>query len=90
MFAAVTLVATGMLLMGMGKAPEAGEVPRMTAQELKGQLGTPDLVILDVRKGKDWEESDRMISGALRADPKSPGKWTADYPKGKTIVLYCA
>ncbi len=66
------------------------DAPRMTKDELKGMLGNPDLVIVDVRYGKDWTDSDLKIKGAVREDPKVFESWANKYPKNKTIVLYCA
>ncbi len=75
---------------GMEKSVPQSEVPRMTKEELKSRLGSPDLVLLDVRAGKDWTGSDRKIAGATREDPREVEKWGEKYAKGKTLVLYCA
>ena len=68
----------------------AAEAPRMPKDELKAMLGSPDLIIIDVRYGKDWTDSDSKIKGAVREDPKLFESWANKYPKDKTIVLYCA
>jgi len=78
------------LLCGMGKSPTAEEVPRITLEDLKAELGSPDLVVIDVRTDKDWKESDRKIAGAFREDSSTPQKWAGNYAKEKKIVLYCA
>ena len=39
------------------KAVVADEVPRMSKEELRAMLGNPDVVIIDVSSGKDWEAS---------------------------------
>lgn len=67
----------------------ADEVPRMTKEELKGLLGSPDLVIVDVRRGQDWNSSEFKIKGSVRESVRGPG-WAKNYDKNKTIVLYCA
>ena len=64
--------------------------PRMTKDQLKSKLGSPDLLIIDVRYGKDWTESNLKIKGALREDPEAVDSWASKYPKDKTLVLYCA
>jgi hypothetical protein len=69
---------------------KSADVPRMTKDELKAMLGNPDLVIIDVRLGRDWTDSDSKIKGAIREDPKSVKSWAEKYSKDKTIVLYCA
>ncbi len=68
----------------------AAEVPRMEKEALKAQLSKPDLIILDVRREADWTSSDYKIKGAIREDPDQPGSWAEQYPKDKTVVLYCA
>ena len=75
---------------GMGMSAPQGDAPRMAKEELKALLGSTDLIIIDVRYGKDWSESDRKISGAIREDPKEFDTWGEKYPKAKTLVLYCA
>ena len=67
-----------------------GDAPRMTKDELKARLGNPDLLIIDVRYGKDWTDSDLKIKGAIREDPKAFDSWASKYPKDKTLVFYCA
>ena len=76
--------------MGMGNKSSQGDAPRMEMEELKARLGSPDLILIDVRYGKDWSESDRKIVGAVREDPQEFDAWSGKYPKTKTLVLYCA
>lgn len=66
------------------------EVPRIQKDEIKAKLGSPALVLLDVRRQKDWEASDEKIVGAMRMDPETVDTWAATLPKDKEIVLYCA
>jgi rhodanese-related sulfurtransferase len=74
-------------LMAYANSPDA---PRMPKEELKAMMGSSDLVIIDVRYGKDWTDSDSKIKGAVREDPKVFESWANKYLKDKTIVLYCA
>jgi hypothetical protein len=76
--------------LGMAKMTGQGEAPRMAKEELKVRLGSPELVVIDVRYGKDWTDSDQMVAGAIREDPKKFDAWQDKYPKTKTLVLYCA
>ncbi len=79
------------LLLGIQLACAAEKVLRMSKEELKGILGKPEVIVLDVRSGADWKKSDQKIQGAVREDPDQPAKtWAEKYPKDKTIVLYCA
>jgi rhodanese-related sulfurtransferase len=66
------------------------DTPRMTKDELKARLDNPDLLIIDVRYGKDWTDSDLKIKGAVREDPEAFDSWASKYPKDKTLVFYCA
>ena len=64
------------------------KVPRMTIQELKQQMDSPNLVIIDVRSSHDWEDSTTKIKGAVREEASKMGAWMAKYPQSKTIVFY--
>jgi rhodanese-related sulfurtransferase len=78
-------------LIGMSAvAAMAEEVSRISREDLKAILGDPDLVILDVRLGGNWGESERTITDAIRENPKEFESWADKYSKDKTIVLYCA
>jgi hypothetical protein len=68
----------------------AGDVPRITKEDLIKMLGAADLVIVDVRVDKDWTSSDSKIRGAVRENPKDIDSWAKKYPKDKTLVFYCA
>ena len=57
---------------------------------LNDMLESPDLVILDVRTGKDWSSSEFKIKNAVRAPASEYSDWSAAYSKDSTIVLYCA
>ncbi len=66
------------------------DAPRMTKDDLKAMMGNPDLLIIDVRYGKDWTDSGLKIRGAAREDPEAFDSWANKYPKNKTLVFYCA
>ena len=68
----------------------AAEAPRMTVEELKSKLGSPDVAILDVRSEADWKDSEQKIQGAVRESPREIKSWAGKYAKEKTLVLYCA
>ncbi len=72
-------------------ALDTSQVPRMAPEELVKLLGDPNVVVLDARQPGDWDQSDKMIKGAVRVDPKEKiGNILDRYPKDKTIVLYCS
>ncbi len=66
----------------------AQDVPRITAEELKGILGNPDVVVLDVRYSQNWQDSDLKIKNAIRGNPDNFSSWFDQFPKEKTLVLY--
>lgn len=68
----------------------AGGFDLMDKDELKAKLGSQDLVIIDVRSGRDWSASEFMIKDAKRGDPEQVDSWADGYDKASTIVLYCA
>lgn len=68
----------------------AKEIPRMTKETLKGMIENPELIILDIRSGKDWDASEFKIQGAVRVDPGRLDDWKDRFSKDKTLVLYCA
>lgn len=68
----------------------AADIPTMSKEELKSRLNSPDLVILDVRSGRDWSASEFKIQGAVRAPGEQLTVWSKHYKKNKTLVLYCA
>lgn len=81
----VALVITGLTI-----PPAESGVGVITKEELKTMLDDPDLVILDVRRGKDWKSSEFKIQGATYARPEAYADWAGTYPKTKKFVLYCA
>lgn len=66
------------------------DVPRVSKDELKAALGSPRLILIDVRSENDWKISNEKITGAVRMDPKAVDTWAGTLPKDKDIVLYCA
>jgi hypothetical protein len=70
--------------------PVSDEVPRISKEDLKAMLGSPDLIILDVDNGNSWSGGNIKIAGALRGDPGEFSKWYDEYPRDKTLVLYCS
>ncbi len=80
----------GLTAFGAGTALAQESVPRITKDELKARLGSPDLVVIDVRGAHGGTGKEPVISGAVREDPSSPEKWAGKYSKKKTLVIYCA
>ena len=83
------IVATALLFSPVA-AVCAADVPRISTDELKSRLGDAELTVLDVRTGWDWNQAPEKIVGAVRVDPQSVQEWAGNYPKDRTLVLYCA
>ena len=86
----VFLLSLALTLAVAGSSLAGSDVPLMTTDELKSMLDDPDILILDVRKGKDWKSSEFKIKGATYAKPENYDEWANKFPKSKKIVLYCA
>ncbi len=84
------LVALAVLFAWSATVSAAGGdgVPRLTKDELKGLLGNPDVVVLDVRF--DGNLAPSRIAGAVHEDPEKVDSWAGNYARGKRIVLYCS
>ena len=78
------------VIAGLAVTAIAQDVKRMTTDELNGMLGSPDLVIVDVRTSHDWDSSDMKIQDAVREDPGKVSDWIEKYSKDKKLVFYCA
>jgi len=86
----VVMFALALVMTSMGTPQAGSDVPLMTIDELSAMLDDPDLLVLDVRRGKDWTSSEFKIKGATYAKPDAYDTWANTYPKDKKIVLYCA
>jgi len=78
------------MTIGSAEPVKAADVQRMEKDALLRILNEPDVIVLDVRTGGDWNVSDLKIRGAIREDPYKVKKWMKNYPKDKTLVFYCA
>jgi rhodanese-related sulfurtransferase len=88
LFVSVLLVLGQVVL--LPQTGRASETPRMTKEQLKTMLDHPDILVVDVRTTPDWDDSESMIKGAVRKDPRKIQIWIKQYPKNKIIVFYCA
>jgi rhodanese-related sulfurtransferase len=68
----------------------SADVPRITKEELRTWIDKGDVIVVDVRIGRDWKSSEYKIHTAVREDPDHAASWAKKYDKDKTLVLYCA
>lgn len=85
-----TALTISWVLIVSGSFSFADDVKRLSKEELKSMLDNPELILLDVRIGKDWDASEHKIKRALREDPQKVTEWADKYGKEKTVVIYCA
>jgi rhodanese-related sulfurtransferase len=78
------------IVLTISSAVFSGEVKRIDKDELKAMLGNPDLVILDVRTGKDWSSSEFKIKDAVRLTDENMEAVIPKFSKDSTLVFYCA
>src|SRR5436853_6603276 len=60
-------------------------VVKMTKEELRAKLDSPDVVIVDMRLGKDWKASEEKIKGAIHVAPDAVVSLAATYSKDKIM-----
>jgi len=85
-FASVLMTAT----LALSQFVQAQDVPRITKDELKKQLCSKNLMLIDVRVTQGWEQSNQKIKCATRMDPDNISAWISTLPKDKEIVFYCS
>jgi rhodanese-related sulfurtransferase len=88
----ISVAALGIIivLIGCTKIQSSQDVPRVSKDELKAKLGSPGMVLIDVRTESDWGMSNEKIAGAVRMDPDTVDTWAATLPRDKEIILYCS
>lgn len=83
-------IAVLVLLVSCASINTGSEVPRISKEEVKAKLGSPNVILLDVRTGNAWDNSGEKIVGSLRMNPKEVDTWSETLVKGKEIILYCS
>jgi rhodanese-related sulfurtransferase len=78
------------LVASLGINAVAASVPRITKEQLRSMLDNPELIIVDVRSGRDWKASEYKIKGAVRVNPREVESWAGQQSESETFVFYCA
>lgn len=60
-------------------------VPELSAHLEKNRY----LMLLDVRRKSDFEQSPQKIAGARWHDPETIRDWIATVPRDQDVVVYC-
>ena len=65
--------------------------PRITKEALKAKIEKgEDIIILDVRTGMSYKDSNIKIKGALRIPPEAVEARYKELPMDKEIITYCS
>ena len=83
------VICTAFVLTALSLALSA-DVTRITKDELRTLIDKGDVIVVDVRTGRDWKSSEFKIHTAVREDSGQVASWANKYSKDKTLVLYCA
>jgi rhodanese-related sulfurtransferase len=70
------------------QAAANNQAPRITKDKLCSMLGAPDLVVIDVRTRRQWEQSETKIPGAVHEPPFESKQWGSKYDPDATVVTY--
>jgi hypothetical protein len=62
--------------------------PRVTKEQIKDRIGTPDFLLLDVRPSEQWRATQVKLPGAVHEDPEDVKAWAGKYEKNLQIVTY--
>jgi sodium/hydrogen antiporter len=72
----------------VGRTPERITLEELKALEARGER----VILLDVRKENDWNQSDQKAGGAIRVPPDSAAPRAAELalPRNDWLVAYCS
>jgi hypothetical protein len=63
-------------------------VPGISVDRVKQLLNNSDVIIIDVRKYRNWWRSSKKILSAVRENPFKVDQWAQKYPKDKSLIFY--
>lgn len=86
----ILLLLTGLAACATNAELHAPEVARIDADTVKARTAETGFHLIDARYDSDWGSSGELIAGAVREDPFEVSAWAPKYPKGDTLVIYCA
>ena len=86
----VLLAAMLLALTGLQPAFAATKFQLITKEELKPQLGTAGLIVLDGRSQAQRVESKMQIPGSVWLAEEKIDSWVHSTPKNTKLAVYCA
>jgi hypothetical protein len=69
-------------------AADYTNVPGISIHKVKELLNNSDVVVIDVRKYRNWWRSTKKILSAVREDPSKVDQWAPKYLKSKSLIFY--
>ena len=69
-------------------AADDEEVPVLSVHQVKKMLHNSDVIIIDVRRHRNWWRSTQKILTSVRENPSEVEQWALNYPKDKSLVFY--
>ena len=63
-------------------------VPAISVHQAKQLLNNSDVIIIDVRRYRNYWRSSKKILTAVREDPSRVDQWAQKYPKDKSLIFY--
>jgi hypothetical protein len=73
---------------GFSAADNDKNVPAISVYQVKMLLNNSDVIIIDVRKYRNWWRSSKKILSAVREDPSKVDQWAQKYSKGNSLIFY--
>jgi len=73
---------------GVSAADNDKNVPGISVHQAKQLLNNSDVIIIDVRKYRNYWRSSKKILSAVREDPSTVDQWAQKYPKDKSLIFY--
>ena len=69
-------------------AADDKEIPALSAHQVKKMLHNSDVIIIDVRRHRNWWRSTQKILTSVRENPSEVEQWALNYPRDKSLVFY--
>jgi len=73
---------------GFSAADNDKNVPAISVHQVNQLLNNSDVIIIDVRKYRNWWRSSKKILSAVREDPSKVDQWAKKYPKENSLIFY--
>ena len=73
--------------MGFLAADNDKNVPGISVHQAKQLLNDSDVIIIDVRKSRNYWRSSKKILSAVREDPSRVDQWAQKYRATRALVL---